>query len=139
MDEPEAESIECELDTPAEALLAAKATEDTPPAPSREEKKSAATSDAGTYIPPAYLTCPQPPFPAHLRQRRVHGSVRLIIEVSAEGEPTGVSISTSSGHSSLDAHAQRWILKNWRFTPATKGGIALAARVSTVITFALHS
>ena len=139
MDEPEAEAIENELDTPAEALLAAKSAEDTPPTPTREEKKSAATSDAGTYIPPAYLTCPQPPFPAHLRQRRVHGTVSLIIEISAEGEPTGVTISTSSGHTSLDAHAQRWVLKNWRFTPASKGGIALAARVSTAITFALHS
>lgn len=139
MDEPEAEAIENELDTPAEALLATKSAEDTPPTPTREEKKSAATSDAGTYIPPAYLACPQPPFPAHLRQRRVHGTVSLIIEVSAEGEPTGVTISTSSGHTSLDAHAQRWVLKNWRFTPASKGGIALAARVSTAITFALHS
>ena len=139
MDEPDAETIENELDTPAEALLATKSAEDTPPTPTREEKKSAATSDAGTYIPPAYLTCPQPSFPAHLRQRRVHGTVRLIIEVSAKGEPTGVTISTSSGHTSLDAHAQRWVLQNWRFTPATKGGIALAARVSTAITFALHS
>lgn len=139
MDEPEAEAIENELDTPAEALLAAKVAESATPAPIREGKKSADSSDAGTYTPPAYLACPQPPFPAHLRQRRVHGTVRLMIEVSAEGEPTGVTISTSSGHTSLDAHAQRWVLKNWRFTPASKGGIALAARVSTAITFALHS
>lgn len=139
MDEPEAESIENELDTPAEALLAATDAESATPAPTREEKKSADSSDAGTYTPPAYLVCPQPPFPAHLRQRRVHGTVSLIIEISAEGEPIGVTISTSSGHTSLDAHAQRWVLKNWRFTPASKGGIALAARVSTAITFALHS
>ncbi len=139
MDEPEAEAIENELDTPAETLLAAKSAEDTPPTPTREGKKSAAISDAGTYTPPAYLACPQPPFPAHLRQRRVHGTVRLMIEISDEGEPTGVTISTSSGHASLDAHAQRWVQKNWRFTPATLGGKALAARVSTAITFALHS
>ena len=139
MEEPETEPTEGELDTPAEALLAAKSAEDTPPTPTREGKKSADSSDAGTYTPPAYLVCPQPPFPAHLRQRRVHGTVSLIIEVSAEGEPTGVTISTSSGNASLDAHAQRWVLKNWRFTPASKSGIALAARVSTAITFALHS
>ena len=139
MDEPESEPTESELNTPAEALLAAEEAVFAIPAPTREEKKSADTSDAGTYIPPAYLTCPQPSFPAHLRQRRVHGTVRLIIEVSAEGEPTGVTISTSSGHASLDAHAQRWVLQNWRFTPATQGGKALAARVSTAITFALHS
>lgn len=139
MDAPETESNECELNTPAEALLAANDAVTATPAPAREEKKSAATSDAGSYTPPAYLSCPQPPFPAHLRQRRVHGTVRLIIDVSAEGEPTGVTIATSSGHALLDSHALRWVLKNWRFTPATKGGIVLAARVSTAITFALHS
>ena len=139
MDEPEAEAIESELDTPAETLLAATDAESATPAPTREGKKSADSSDAGSYTPPAYLACPQPPFPAHLRQRRVHGTVRLMIEISADGEPTGVTISTSSGHASLDAHAQRWVLQNWRFTPASKGGIALAARVSTAITFALHS
>lgn len=139
LQEPETEPTEGELNTPAEALLAAEEAVFAIPAPTREGKKSADTSDAGTYIPPAYLTCPQPSFPAHLHQRRVHGTVRLIIEVSAEGEPTGVTISTSSGHASLDAHAQRWVLQNWRFTPATQGGKALAARVSTAITFALHS
>ncbi len=139
IDAPEAVDIENEIDTPAEALLAASDAASTSPATTREDKKNPATSDAGTYIPPAYLACPQPPFPAHLRQRRVHGTVSLIIEISAEGEPIGVTISTSSGNASLDAHAQRWVLKNWRFTPASKGGIALAARVSTAITFALHS
>ena len=140
VEEPETEPSEGELDTPAEALLAIRDTESAVHIPTqKEERKSTVASDAGTYTPPAYLHCPQPPFPPHLRQRRASGTVRIIIDVSADGEPTGVTIAASSGHGSLDSHAQRWVLKNWRFSPATKNGQALASRVSTSITFALHS
>ena len=139
MDETEAEPSVDELDTPAEALLAAVISETEEARTSPEKKTDTIVSDASTYIPPAYLVCPQPPFPTHLRQRRACGTVRLIIDVSADGEPTEVNITATSGHAALDSHAQRWVLQNWRFTPASKGGIALAARVSTAITFALHS
>ena len=64
IDEPEPDTTEGELDTPAEALLAVQDTESAAHPPTKkEERKSSATSDAGTYTPPAYLHCPQPPFP----------------------------------------------------------------------------
>ncbi len=137
MDEAEADPSADELDTPSDALLAARGAESASSTPPREMKKSASTSDSGIYTPPAYLVCPHPTFPLHLRQRRVCGTVGLIIEVSAEGEPTEVTIAATSGHTSLDSHARSWVLKNWRFTPASRGGRALAARVSTSIIFTL--
>ena len=65
MDEPDAETIENELDTPAEALLAAKVAESASPASSREEKKSAATRWYSGQYP---LLCSQIP-PCSSRRR----------------------------------------------------------------------
>ena len=98
MDEVEEESSADELDTPSDALLAAGDAESASSSPPKEKKMSASTSDSGTYTPPAYLVCPHPPYPPHLRQRRVCGTVGLIIAVSAEGEPTEVTIAATSGH-----------------------------------------
>ena len=94
-------------------------------------------ADSGAFTPPAYLDCPQPPYPPHLRQRRISGTVGVCITVAADGTPTQVQISAPSGHPALDSLARRWILQHWRFSPACRSGHPIQASVSTSITFAL--
>ncbi len=97
-----------------------------------------AKSDAADFTPPAYKDCPQPPYPAALRSRRVQGEVALSIIIGADGLPQSVEITTSSGHPALDRQARRWVQQNWSFTPATRNGHRIESRVNTTIIFTLE-
>lgn len=121
-----------EFDTPPDALTAS-----APPQQMAAAAGQKPQADRGTFTPPAYLHCPQPPYPAHLRQRRASGTVGVSITVAADGAPTEVQITSPSGHPALDSLARRWILQHWRFTPAQQDGRTLAASVRTSITFSL--
>ena len=123
-----------EFDTPADALLAMLSH----PASAAAAPPPAAEAD-GNYTPPAYLDCPQPPYPPRLRQRRTRGTVGLTISIAADGSPTAVQVTSSSGSAALDSHTCRWVMQHWRFSPARRGNSLVAARVTTSITFALHS
>lgn len=130
------------LETDADALL----TRPEPPAslaPRASTSRPApqATASAGEetlYTPPACQNCPQPPYPPHLRARRLQGSVTLTLHINAGGQPTGGEITRSSGHSSLDRHALNWVLERWQFTPARRGRSCTAASIRTTIHFTLH-
>lgn len=115
------------IETDATALLQAIQE---PDSPAHRQNKEEGTEK---YVPPAYGQCPSPPFPTTLRQRRQAKSVGVLIQVSAGGEPTEVSITQSSGISTLDQHTRSWIMKNWRFTPAQRNDTPVPARVSTEV------
>lgn len=132
------DAVADEFDTPDEALLALHAPPEQP-IPAQRRTAREPEQAISTYTPPDYHVCPQPPYPPRLRQRRAQGTVKLLIAVSAEGRPTEVQILAPSGHPGLDTHAQRWVLQHWIFAPARQNGKSLAAKVSTSITFSLHS
>lgn len=115
------------IETDATALLQVIQAEKSP---DPRQKKEEGTE---TYVPPAYAQCPSPPYPPALRQRRQARTVGVLIQVSAKGEPTEVSITQSSGISTLDQHTRSWIQKTWRFTPARRNDIPVEARVSTKV------
>lgn len=115
-----------------------------PPLPPQPRQKSGAgtspeptKSDAGTFTPPAYKNCPQPPYPAAMRSRRLQGEVALSIIIGTDGLPQSVEITTSSGHPTLDRQARRWVQHNWSFIPATRNGRRIESRVNTTIIFTL--
>ena len=88
--------------------------------------------------PPAYLSAPKPPYPAAMRQRRLQGCVGVRIAVSPLGTPTAVDITQPSGHAEFDSTTRSWILRHWRFRPATAAGRAVASTVTTTVRFTLN-
>lgn len=106
---------------------------------SRTPVPTMAAADApASTTPPAYLNNPKPPYPAAMRQRRIQGSVGVRIAVSQQGTPTAVDITRPSGHAEFDSTASSWILRHWRFRPATTAGKATASTVTTTVRFRLN-
>lgn len=112
-----------------------------PPAPPAAAASAASTSTNAAVTPPnftaGYLKNPGPAYPTSSRRRREEGTVRLRVQVSAEGAPTQVLIDRSSGSSDLDAAAQDVVKKRWRFAPAKQGDRAVSAWVVVPMEFSL--
>ncbi len=60
---------------------------------------------------------------------RVKALVKVAISVSAEGEPSTVSIVQSTGNAELDRLFVRWVKENWSFYPAEKDGKPIVGKV----------
>ena len=84
----------------------------------------------------AYLHNPAPPYPALAQQRGWQGTVLLKVHVLASGRPDHVSVTSSSGHDSLDDAASEAIA-NWSFVPARRGEQAVDGWVQVPIEFKL--
>jgi protein TonB len=80
---------------------------------------------------------PKPSYPAEARQRGIEGHVVLRVSVDANGAATTVSVLSSSGHESLDDAALAAV-RRWRFVPATRAGVAVAATADVPIQFRLE-
>ncbi|MBK1694208.1 hypothetical protein CKO09_05570 [Chromatium weissei] len=85
-----------------------------------------------------YLNNPAPSYPDTARRLRQEGTVQLRVQVSISGNASAVSIASSSGVISLDQAAVRAV-QRWRFKPARRDGIAVAATVQIPIRFQLNS
>lgn len=119
--------------------------------PSRQDRNSSLRADSSRRIAEkteastskivhrtSYIVhSPRPPYPESLRRRRITGSVGVRISVSAQGTPSAVDITRSSGHAEFDSTTRSWILRHWRFQPATSGGRAIASSVTTTVHFLL--
>ncbi|MGA9033245.1 MAG: energy transducer TonB [Sulfuricaulis sp.] len=83
------------------------------------------------------LNNPKPPYPFAARRNSMEGSVVLRAYVLEDGHCAEVKLMTSSGHDLLDNSALQTV-KQWRFVPATRGGVAVASWVEIPITFRLQ-
>jgi periplasmic protein TonB len=81
-------------------------------------------------------TNPKPVYPTEARRLRLQGRVILSVQVSADGHPTSILLSRSSGYPSLDAAALETV-RRWTFIPAQAAGLAVASRVEVPVTFSL--
>lgn len=120
-----------QLETDAAALLKPQGSS------GNRQEQADAQVPASTYSPPAFRHCPEPPYPARLKQRRTQGSVGVLILINAKGLPSEVIITDSSGSPLLDRHTRNWILRNWRFSPARLGDIPQASQVKTSVVYSL--
>ena len=80
---------------------------------------------------------PRPAYPEIARQRGQEGQLALLVSVDVHGNPTKVSIETSSGYSLLDQEAITTIRK-WKFAPASRNGEAVPGSVRVPVTFRLR-
>lgn len=99
-----------------------------------------ASSDGGAIVDgkPDYLRNPPPVYPESARQARQEGLVVLQVIVNAEGRPDSVVIRTGSGFNPLDEAAVKAV-RNWRFRPASLGGVKVRSRVVVPVRFRLDA
>jgi protein TonB len=92
--------------------------------------------------PPAfnagYLNNPPPDYPPLSRRMHEEGKVILRVFVSEQGLPSQVEIRTSSGYTRLDDVALSTV-RQWKFIPARRGEMPVAAWVLVPISFTLRS
>jgi protein TonB len=78
-----------------------------------------------------------PVYPALARERGVEGRVVVRLLVGADGVPAEVRVAQSSGFESLDA-AALVAVRQWRFEPARRGGVAVAEERLAPVVFRLR-
>jgi len=66
---------------------------------------------------PIMATHTIPPYPELSRRLFEQGRVVLLVTISQQGIPTGVTVNTSSGADRLDAAATAWVAQTWRWAP----------------------
>ena len=102
---------------------------------------SAASSGEGTYSPAIfaadYLSNPRPAYPPLARRRGEEGQVLLRVLVSTGGRAAQLELQQSSGSALLDEAAQAAV-RQWKFVPAQRGGVAVESRVLVPIVFRLE-
>jgi protein TonB len=86
---------------------------------------------------PDYLKNPSPRYPEAARKKGQHGVVLLLVSLSAQGEPKEIHIQKSSGYSLLDKAALEGVWQ-WKFKPASLGGISVGSQVTVPVVFNLN-
>lgn len=77
-----------------------------------------------------------PEYPSQAELRGWEGRVLLRVHVAADGTVGHIAISSSSGHSILDAAAARAV-RSWRFVPASCDGIPISSVEHIPVRFSL--
>ena len=85
---------------------------------------------------PRYEANPMPSYPQLARQNRWEGTVRLRVRVLANGGVAAATLERSSGYAVLDRAALDGVLQ-WRFIPATRGGVPVPSEVTVPVAFRL--
>jgi protein TonB len=110
----------------------------TPPAGGAGEASAGPESVAANLrqaVPLAAVNRP-PAYPALARKRGWEGRVLLAVEVAVDGTAQAVRVQTGSGHELLDEAALRAV-RQWRFQPGTRAGVAVAMQVLVPVHFIL--
>jgi protein TonB len=85
-----------------------------------------------------YLSNPRPDYPALSTQLREQGAVKLRVHVTEDGRVDKVVLHRSSGYGRLDKAAVD-VVWRYRFKPASRAGVAVAAWVVVPINFHIKS
>ena len=101
-----------------------------------------ASIDKASYVPAssnvAYFHNPTPRYPSAAKRRGMQGLVELRVTVNSHGQPVSVEVNQSSGFQLLDREAIKAI-RQWRFQPAQRAGIAVAGEVLVPVHYLLNS
>lgn len=101
------------------------------PQPSAPMPSTALISLVGTHS--------TPPYPPLSRRLGEEGVVGLRILIAGDGRVSNVVVVKSSGVARLDDAAKEWVLANWRYRAATRGGKPVAAETQAVVVFNLKT
>jgi len=105
-----------------------------PPTPSQASPGSVASRGADVDRLPAAVFNPAPIYPPDAVRNRWSGHVRLRVRVAADGRVLSASIENSSGFRQLDDSALAAV-RQWRFTPAQRNGVAVEWEIGVPVDF----
>lgn len=106
-----------------------------PPPPTRLQKHAAPPAPPATPGPVMNAPMTNPPkYPVGLARLGVSGHVVLLVDVSAEGNPTSIEVAESVPAGVFDATAIEAAWK-WKFQPVLENGKPAAGRVSVPVEF----
>lgn len=111
--------------TEAEAPSSSSASSSSEASSSSSSAASAAVSGGGSrsgIAAPGILSKVDPSYPSDARQAGLEGTAVLRVQILANGRPGEISVSRSTGHSSLDDAAVAAVAK-WRFVPADRKSV----------------
>lgn len=83
------------------------------------------------------LANPKPAYPSTSIRLREEGEVLCRLTIDADGRVVDVVVARSSGHARLDAAAVRAV-RQWRFEPALRNGVAEATTATLPVVFRLR-
>ena len=83
------------------------------------------------------IASPAPTYPRDALRNGITGTVELLLLVDVDGHVLQVQIARSSGDRSLDNAARDQVLRNWRFQPAMRDGVAVQSLGKVPIVFTL--
>jgi protein TonB len=89
--------------------------------------------------PSAAASNPVPPYPADALARGIEGLVLLRVRIGADGRVEEAAVNRSSGTPSLDESALSTVRRQWRFEPATRGGVAVSYEALLPIRFTIRA
>lgn len=107
-------------------VLAAQGTD---PAQGLDRPEPVASKQQRRQFPPKY--------PAEALKQRISGSVVLLVDVDANGQPVDIVVDQSTPKGVFDA-ASLEAASQWTFEPAMKNGVAVAGRVRVPISFQMN-
>lgn len=76
-------------------------------------------------LDPRFASRFQPPYPAASERAEEEGVVLIRVRVGPDGRVLAAEVKSSSGYQRLDAAAVEHAMRAWRFTPATRDGVAI--------------
>lgn len=88
------------------------------------------------FLPPSLERDRAPVYPPAVRRAGIEGTVRVRVEVEADGSVRGTTVAVSSGNAALDAAALE-AAGGWVFLPATEDGRPVASVVYRWVSFRL--
>lgn len=129
---------------PVAAASAVVTTSQTTPAPERGDNRSTtpgwdATTAEGkptAKAAPDYLKNPETVYPLAARRRHQEGLVLLSVRVNTSGRARSVSLKQSSGFPLLDDAALTQV-REWEFSPARIGSLAVESEIEVPVRFKL--
>ena len=92
-----------------------------------ESKIGKEAGSAGGVTYPVAIYKPEPPYPDEARQAKIEGTVKLWIDIDAEGKVSDVSVAQPAGYGFDEKAAET--ARTWKFKPALRDGVPVPARV----------
>ena len=87
-------------------------------------------------VPPAIILKVLPSYPEAMLGQGLQGTVLLSVYVGLSGKAEKIEVKTSSGFGELDQSAQE-ALAQWKFSPASQGGVSLASWFEVPVKFVI--
>ncbi len=88
----------------------------------------------GAAIDPRFARDLQPPYPTALERMEIEGSVTVRIQVGTDGRVSAVEL-VRADDPAFFTTTRDWALKRWRFTAATRDGVAVATWLTKTVQF----